>query len=153
MIARVRLATGRPETGISGGADIARVSGHSDLMLGLSTIANLSSNTKTPAKLVEYAQPAAAVRTIATNNVDARLTPIRRASGSSEARCAFAVVRFRDATLNVIQCTAIADSGPLDWRWTAVVFSSAADRAPDSRCALSSNVWSVGLGRTTAKIW
>src|SRR5262245_24116361 len=31
-------------------------------MLGLSAMPNLSSNTKTPAKLVEYAQPAAPIR-------------------------------------------------------------------------------------------
>jgi len=45
-------ATGRADTGFSGGADIACVSGHSDLMWGLSRIAYLSSKTNTPAKLV-----------------------------------------------------------------------------------------------------
>jgi hypothetical protein len=51
-MASVRLATGRADTGLSGGADNARVSGQSVRIFGLRWIANSSSKTNTPAKLV-----------------------------------------------------------------------------------------------------
>src|SRR6266487_6888768 len=99
-MARVRLATGRPDTGISGGAHIARVSGHNVLMFGLSTIPNLSSRTKTPGKLVEYAHPAAPARTIARRTVEASPGFGRGRPSSRErrwGRAARALVRL-DAT-------------------------------------------------------
>src|SRR5438105_4756466 len=68
-MASVRLATGRAETGFSGGAVMASVSGHNVLMCGLSRMAYLSSNTNTPVKLVEYARYAAAASASATSRL------------------------------------------------------------------------------------
>src|SRR5688500_2805568 len=86
-MASVRLATGRPDTGSSGGADIARVSGHSVLMFGLSMMPNLSSKMKTTRKLVEYAHPPATARRIASTRFRARLNPRTGRRFSREARC------------------------------------------------------------------
>ena len=47
------LATGRPESVVPAGADIAVVSGHSVRRLLFCAIAGSSSNTNTPAKLLE----------------------------------------------------------------------------------------------------
>src|SRR5882672_2075006 len=71
-MASVSAAIGRPDTVTSAGALIACVSGHNDLMFGLSAIAGPSSYTKTPAKLVEYAQaPAAASASGTSSETDA----------------------------------------------------------------------------------
>src|SRR6476646_344595 len=48
---------------------MAVVSGHNVLMFGLSAMANLSSRTKTPAKLVEYARAAVPARISAAQTV------------------------------------------------------------------------------------
>jgi hypothetical protein len=62
LTASVNAAIGRPATVTSGGADIERVSGHTVLMCGLSTMAGVSSNTNAPEKLLPYAQrPAATI--------------------------------------------------------------------------------------------
>src|SRR4051794_15716984 len=64
---------------------MALVSGHSALMWGLSAIANLSSNTRTPAKLVEYAQAAAPARINAATIVAGTLSVAR--GGCAPSRC------------------------------------------------------------------
>jgi hypothetical protein len=133
MMASGRLAIGRPDTGSSGGADIARVSGHSVLMFGLSMMPNLSSKTKTPRKLVEYAHPAAMARRIASRRFRARLNPGRGRRSSREGRCGRVARGFSrlDATEEV--------SVVVTRRQAPIVgppgLARTADRSPDSRCA------------------
>jgi hypothetical protein len=63
-MANDRFATGRPATVDPVGGANAVVSGHSERMVEFRAIARTSSRTKTPRKLVEYAQtPAARIRT------------------------------------------------------------------------------------------
>jgi hypothetical protein len=52
-MAKVRLATGRPESVVSAGAAIEVVSGHRVRRFGLCSIAGSSSKTKMPSKLLE----------------------------------------------------------------------------------------------------
>src|SRR5437762_4895195 len=72
-MASVSAAMGRPDTVTSRGASIACMSGQRVLMFAFSTIAGTSSNTKAPAKLVEYAHTLAAASTSAARN-DVRAT-------------------------------------------------------------------------------
>src|SRR5690349_21384132 len=97
-MASVRLAIGRADTGDSAGADIDVARGHRVLMLGLSAIANLSSSTNTPAKLVEYAHAAAPINNAATHTTDGRPAPRRVAlSGATRIDVAWRVfVGFLD---------------------------------------------------------